>query len=152
MSVVFYLRWIDDESIYRLAATREDIGERLFPEVEKAPGEHVSLEKSWGEINCLLEWCEDDDRVPADFLMHGGVRLGIGELSAKAFASHEVRELARFVESIDEAKIREYCARRFATLTFDQFSTWVLPQFQQMREFLRQAATHQKGILVYGSF
>ena len=108
MSMILYLRRIEDVVALReLATDPESFFEYLF-ESDDAEGNIVDFDKAWQALHFVLTGSAWEGKVPLNFLLHAGKEIGEdnGYGPTRIASPDEVRAFRDALAAIDYAELR----------------------------------------------
>jgi len=160
--MIGHLRMISDDGIDALLADPEAIYGIIDATDDQEDTPSLDLGKAWHAIHYILTGSAWSGTFPEGFLLTGGTPIGeedVGYGPARAFYASEVVILASTLVNLDDATFCDRCSVErlqaadlypgFAGASDADVCSDLLAAFQQLRNFLQQAAATQQGLLVY---
>ena len=170
MSIQGNFRWVEPGQLDALLAAPEQENDFLPAEGQDEGGDEPSRGralqpqvKSWHALHFLLTGTAWGGSAPLHFIAVGGRRVvheDFGYGPARAFAPREVKAICQALEDVSPADMR----RRFDAAKMDELEIYpknwsenadedsldaVLGDFEALRDFLREGAEQDLGLLVY---
>jgi hypothetical protein len=167
MSMIGNFRRTSDERIQSLLSDPESIEDYLGEdpeESEEKPFADLDVDKAWHGIHFLLTGTAWEGEPPLAFIVRGGEEVGdvdVGYGPARAFTSTEVRAIADALKPITLDVLKKRFDPAAMTKLDIYPSIWdrapeeddtlgyLLEYYEQLWEFVAEAAREGEGMLVY---
>ncbi len=163
MSINTTLLAMKDAQISELHRTPSLIHTLISSPLQTKPSEEVlPLDKSWHGIHFALTGTDGIAAFPLGFIVSGGTEIGEEDLGygpARAFGADEVKEIARSVLRIDEARftavLKDIWANNVALYGIQEDPNeasneieYCYGYFQYLQTFLKAASEQGLGMIV----
>jgi hypothetical protein len=123
MSMIGNFLLLSDQRLSELLANPEQVHDACDDGYEAGDEVFVDVDKAWHCIHFLLTGTSDGGNPPLNFVMAGGREVGdedVGYGPARALMAHELQELARALDLIDQDTL----VRRFDPAMMDRLEIY----------------------------